>query len=317
MDLCQATRRPSHHFCALPHIPARSTDPATSNNRAEVAGILVAMEAARQMPARTRQLRVWSDSDYAVNCETGQYRRKANLDLWATYDALRRDLAAQGACELTLQWLKGHAGNRWNEVADELATRGALNFDEQAYGRYRAAQKATGREMPGMPAGSAPEGAAAPAPRPAAPVAKPEEWIREAHYTLVLCTHLDGQGQGSVGRGPASGRYQLWTRERKGYRGDVRHPGEHAHEEGEYLTLIVALRDLIGRIEGKDRTPATYTVDVYSRRELLVKQIRGEYRVKAETLQPLHREARALLDRFERAEVLWRGSAEVIRLLRG
>lgn len=37
--------------------------------------------------------------------------------------------------------------------------------------------------------------------------------------------------------------------------------------------------------------------------ELVVKQMRGEYRVKHETLQPLFRRARAMLARFEHVEI--------------
>jgi ribonuclease HI len=37
--------------------------------------------------------------------------------------------------------------------------------------------------------------------------------------------------------------------------------------------------------------------------ELVVKQVRGEYRVKHESLQPLHRKAMALLRRFEHVDI--------------
>jgi ribonuclease HI len=37
--------------------------------------------------------------------------------------------------------------------------------------------------------------------------------------------------------------------------------------------------------------------------ELIVKQLRGEYRVKNETLKPLYEQARALLDRFDSTDV--------------
>jgi ribonuclease HI len=44
-------------------------------------------------------------------------------------------------------------------------------------------------------------------------------------------------------------------------------------------------------------------VDVFSDSELLVRQIGGRYRVKNPGLQPLFREAQALLARFARARV--------------
>jgi ribonuclease HI len=45
-------------------------------------------------------------------------------------------------------------------------------------------------------------------------------------------------------------------------------------------------------------------VEVYSDSELLVRQIDGRYRVKSPGLLPLHREAKGLLARFERARVV-------------
>jgi len=44
-------------------------------------------------------------------------------------------------------------------------------------------------------------------------------------------------------------------------------------------------------------------LDVRMDSELVVKQVRGEYRVKHESLQPLHRKALALLRQFERVDI--------------
>jgi len=44
-------------------------------------------------------------------------------------------------------------------------------------------------------------------------------------------------------------------------------------------------------------------LDVRMDSELVVKQVRGEYRVKHESLQPLHRKALALLRGFERVDI--------------
>src|SRR5439155_22376084 len=73
------------------YIPARGTEPLTSNNRAEIAGVLAALEALRhlgQAPHAARRVVIWSDSTYVVNCADGTWRRKKNTDLWPVLDRL-------------------------------------------------------------------------------------------------------------------------------------------------------------------------------------------------------------------------------------
>jgi ribonuclease HI len=132
---------------------------------------------------------------------------------------------------------------------------------------------------------------------------------------MVLYTHIDGGGQPHVGIGPAVGRYQLWTKDGRGQRREVRHVGDHGHDEAEYLTLIAAMEDLLGRIARQGRDPSAYAVTIYTRRELVAKQLDGAFRVKAPALQPRYLQARALLDQFREVEVVWERSARIKALL--
>ena len=135
-------------------------------------------------------------------------------------------------------------------------------------------------------------------------IADPALWLRGAHYTLVLYSDIDGGGHTNVGRGPASGRYQLWTRSGSGACAAVTHVGDRAADEAEYLTLIAALDDLLARVAANQRDPAAYSLTVYTRRELVVKQLNGTYRVRSATLQPLQQQARSRLDRFAGVELI-------------
>jgi ribonuclease HI len=96
----------------------------TTNNRMELTAVLAALDL---VPAGTSAI-VYSDSnlvvrtinEWAAGWERRGWRRKTgpveNLDLVrAVYERWRP--------ELTLTWIKGHAGYRWNEYADELANR--------------------------------------------------------------------------------------------------------------------------------------------------------------------------------------------------
>jgi ribonuclease HI len=71
--------------------------------------------------------------------------------------------------------------------------------------------------------------------------------------------------------------------------------GRATNNVAEYQALLHALRYALAR--GARR------VRVYSDSELVVKQIDGRYRVKHPDMLPLHRDASALLRRFEEATV--------------
>lgn len=71
--------------------------------------------------------------------------------------------------------------------------------------------------------------------------------------------------------------------------------GTATNNVAEYQALIHALRFAHGR--------GVASVRVFSDSELVVRQMNGEYKVKHRDMQPLHREARSLLARFEAASI--------------
>jgi ribonuclease HI len=62
---------------------------------------------------------ILSDSLYAVRLVTGTWRAKAHKDLITEI----RKLVKPG---VRIEWIKGHAGNEWQERADRLAKRAAI-----------------------------------------------------------------------------------------------------------------------------------------------------------------------------------------------
>ncbi len=294
------------------HVPPRREAPATSNNRAEIAGVLTALGALISLPAgpwRAAPATVWSDSSYTVMCGNGTWQRKKNTDLWPLYDACVA-AARSRIPGLHIAWLKGHAANAYNEAADELATRAALDFDAAVYARYRAAQAATGREVPGATAVAAPAADPAPTPPPA-PAPRPlAADTGAADYAVLLHTRLDGPGL----TGPATGRYRVTARDGRSRDATVRHAGPHAADEAEYHTLRAALTDIADRIRAAGRAPADYTVTVTSPQELMVKQLTGAYRVKAAALQAPYAAARAAIAEFGRVDLIWQPAEQVKRL---
>lgn len=112
----------------------------TTNNRMELMGVIVALEALKQ-PC---EVVVRTDSQYVCNAfqqgwiekwqERNWKKTKSepvkNVDLW------KRLLAAMAPHKVTFEWVKGHAGHAENEECDRLATEAADSGDliaDEAY----------------------------------------------------------------------------------------------------------------------------------------------------------------------------------------
>jgi len=105
----------------------------TTNNRMELLAVIEALEALNQ----ACEVAVFSDSKYVIHAmEKGwihSWRQKGwvksdkkpvkNKDLW------RRLYAAMGKHEVRWTWVKGHAGNKYNERCDKLATDAAQGVE--------------------------------------------------------------------------------------------------------------------------------------------------------------------------------------------
>lgn len=113
---------------------ASGAEAPTTNQRMEIRAVLEALRALWPDPGKENapgSLEVVSDSAYVVNCFrqrwwAGWFKRGwrnaagkpvANRDLWEPLF----DLALDPARHVEFRWVKGHSGDHWNEVVDELA----------------------------------------------------------------------------------------------------------------------------------------------------------------------------------------------------
>jgi ribonuclease HI len=107
----------------------------TTNNRMELLAAIGALEALK----RACSVQVYTDSVYlrdgitkwlvgwkARNWRTAAKKPVKNIDLWQRLDAART------RHDVVWHWVKGHAGHRENERADELARAGMAPFKEAA-----------------------------------------------------------------------------------------------------------------------------------------------------------------------------------------
>ncbi len=92
--------------------------------------------------------------------------------------------------------------------------------------------------------------------------------------------------------------------------GDGRRPIELCAYIGETTNNVAEYRALLLALEEAGRHAPSCDLTVYSDSELLVRQINGEYKVKAAHLRPLHLEAVRRLRAFPAARILHVGREE-------
>ena len=106
----------------------------TTNNRMELMGVITALKALKQ---RDHKITVHTDSSYVVNGITKGWAKNWKKNNWIKPDkkpALNPDLWAElldltEPLNIDFIWVKGHAGNKYNERCDELAVLAAKGKD--------------------------------------------------------------------------------------------------------------------------------------------------------------------------------------------
>jgi ribonuclease HI len=123
---------------------------------------------------------------------------------------------------------------------------------------------------------------------------------------------FDGGAIGNPGAGYGTftykGRAVRWPTK-------VKFPGLTTNNQAEYQTLIAGLRGLRHDVEELGIDPSMLEIEMRSDSELLVKQVKGVYKLKNPGLRALHDEVRGLLDAFRRWKLEWHPRSESVRIL--
>lgn len=259
--------------------PGRKSEPATSNNRAEISGVLTILEVLYLCQQNGNELPdnivVVCDSQYVVNCAQGKWKKHKNKDLWRRFDQLMC-IARREKVKVKFQWTRAHVGTEWNERADVLAKDGAfLAIGKKAPGESDTNGKAKETDASGDPS-------------------------IDCQYLLRLYSEMDGSNS-------ARSLYSLATANRNRTM-ELELEAIKTLDEAEYQGLIHGLQDLVSTLEKAGRDPSEFSVAVDSCRDLMLKQLQGTYGVKSERLQPLHRKATSLASKF--ATVQWSKSSK-------
>lgn len=100
----------------------------TTNNRMELLAVIIGLESLN----RKCSVNIYSDSKYVVDSvEKGWvfgwqkkgFKGKKNIDLWKRFLLIYKDHVVK------FHWVKGHAGDKYNEMCDELAVKAAEGND--------------------------------------------------------------------------------------------------------------------------------------------------------------------------------------------
>ncbi|CAO5676429.1 MAG: Ribonuclease HI [Holosporales bacterium] len=113
--------------------PYYGGDSATTNNRMEMLAVIEALSAVQKLTS-LKKVTLYTDSRYVMdgitswiagwkknNWLTSAKKPVKNQELWVQLDALTQ------ALEIEWHWVKGHNGNKYNEMADTYARKGIIS----------------------------------------------------------------------------------------------------------------------------------------------------------------------------------------------
>ena len=89
----------------------------TSNNQMELGAIIIAL---RMIKGKIDSLTIYTDSQYCIGCATLGWKRKKNKIMWAEFDKQYKRVK-QLCPNIQFVHVKGHNGEKYNEIVDKLA----------------------------------------------------------------------------------------------------------------------------------------------------------------------------------------------------
>jgi len=99
------------------------SDKSTTNNRMELEAVIEGLSCVK----KNQKCIIYTDSKLVINCANGLWKKKSNLDLWLKYENEIIDKS------VTFEWVKGHSGDKYNEIVDKLAYQEALSITKKNF----------------------------------------------------------------------------------------------------------------------------------------------------------------------------------------
>lgn len=89
----------------------------TTNNQMEIIAIIIGLKCVKK---HIDSLTIISDSEYCIGCASKGWKRKKNIKLWEKFDQ-EFERVSSLCPNIIFKHVKGHSGDKWNELADKLA----------------------------------------------------------------------------------------------------------------------------------------------------------------------------------------------------
>jgi ribonuclease HI len=128
-------------------------------------------------------------------------------------------------------------------------------------------------------------------------------------YVIVF----DGGSEGNPGFG--YGSYAVIARDGRQRVRRLDFGDDVTSNEAEYDTLIAALGDMSERVEAVGKRPADFTIEVRGDSNLVLRQVRGEWKAKNERMRHRRDVVRGLLSRFGGYRLVEQPREESVRVL--
>lgn len=105
----------------VPHVIISGNETNTTNNRMEMQAVIESLMFLSYEVDKKVVYKIYTDSKLVLNCASGLWNRNKNLDLWMEYDKV-----SMGK-KIKWFWVKGHNGDKYNEIVDKIARKEANN----------------------------------------------------------------------------------------------------------------------------------------------------------------------------------------------
>lgn len=108
----------------------------TTNNKMEIVALLKGLETLNQHTNdKSKLIQIYSDSQYVINSAgiwvhnwvKTNFRKKKNKEYWLHY------LKLSEGWNIEFNWVRGHSGDKYNEICDQLATEAIQYLQPEKY----------------------------------------------------------------------------------------------------------------------------------------------------------------------------------------
>jgi ribonuclease HI len=139
------------------------------------------------------------------------------------------------------------------------------------------------------------------------------DWSNVLSGKKTISILFDGGSLGNPGQG--YGSYCVYRGKRPGPIISLDFGDDVTNNQAEYRTLISAVEAILDEARASGADPADFHVQIASDSKLVIEQLGGRWKVRNKGLQPLHAEAKHLLDQFGETNLRWIPRARVVAVL--